>query len=150
MAHFMSKIWVHLILSTKHRLPLISPHIEAFVHQLICKELRKMQCHVDCINGMSDHVHAQFLLHPAKSLSEVIHQVKGATSYAINQQNLLKEKFAWGGGYAAFSVSESAVPAVRKYIQNQKQHHKSRTSLEEYNEYLLRHGLNDADEKTGK
>lgn len=100
-----------------------------------------MNCYVDSVEGVADHVHLLFLLHPQKSLSEVVKQVKGASAHARNQTDVLKVKFAWAVGYAAFSVSESAVHVVRSYIANRKEHYRKRTFEQEYQEFLILHGL---------
>jgi len=47
----------------------------------------------------------------------------------------------WQSGYGAFSVSESGVAAVERYIANQKEHHRKRTFREELVELLERHGI---------
>jgi REP element-mobilizing transposase RayT len=75
---------------------------------------------VRIINGMPDHVHCLLLLNPNKAVTEIIKQVKGSCSHEINKQNIIKEKFAWQTGYAAYSVSESVLEKVFQYIKNQK------------------------------
>jgi len=127
MAHSKCKNWIHLIFRTKNSEALISSKVEAYIHGQLKHQLIKMKCPIDSINGMSDHIHILFLLHPQKSLSEVVKQLKGGSSYAINQSDKLSRKFAWSVGYAAYSVSESVVPIVRRYIRNQKEHHKKRS-----------------------
>jgi uncharacterized protein with von Willebrand factor type A (vWA) domain len=67
--------------------------------------------------------------------------IKGESSHWINQQNLLKVKFAWQVGYGAFSVSESNVNDVEQYIRNQKEHHRMKTFTEEFDEFMKKHGL---------
>lgn len=141
MAHSKSKNWVHLIFVTKYREPLITPAAEPFIHESLRRQLLGMNCPVEAINGMHEHIHILFLLHPQKALSDVVKQVKGGSSHAINQSNLLPYKFTWATGYAAFSVSESGVPIVKKYIQNQKEHHKKRNFDKEYQAFLKVHGL---------
>ena len=90
---------------------------------------------------MPDHIHCLFLLNPQKSIAEVIKQIKGNSSHYINQNNLIADKFAWQTGYAAFSVSESVVEKVFKYIKNQKSHHQKKTSQQEYDDFLKLYGL---------
>jgi REP element-mobilizing transposase RayT len=63
------------------------------------------------------------MLNPKKSIAEVIKQIKGSSARYINQNSLITDNFSWQVGYAAYSVSESVVDRVFKYIQNQKQHH---------------------------
>ena len=89
------------------------------------------------INGMPDHVHLFIGLRPKQSLSELMKKVKGDSSKWINQQGFLKTKFSWQEGYGAFSYSKSQVPQVIRYIQNQKEHHKNKTFIEEYKDFLI-------------
>jgi len=98
---------------------------------------------------MPDHIHCLFMLNPKKSITEVIKKIKGSSSRYINQNNLMNDNFAWQVGYAAFSVSESVVERVYKYIQNQKAHHSPKTSQEEYNFFTQTNELR-KDEKSKK
>ena len=62
-------------------------------------------------------------------------------SLTLNANNILPGKFAWGRGYAAFSVSESNVAQVGAYIAGQEEHHRVRTFADELGEFIERHGL---------
>lgn len=141
MAHSRSKIWIHLIWSTKNRKYLITKDVEKQIFDAIRFQFIEISCPIDRINGMPDHVHALFILHPQKALSEVVKQIKGASSHFINQQNLTETKFSWSPGFNAFSVSESSVDAVRAYIDNQKVHHASKSFSEEIEAFIHLHGL---------
>ena len=141
MSHSLNKIWIHTIWSTKERFPFIQPPIEKKIHEYMGEQFIQSGCTVRIINGMPDHIHCLFLLNPQKALTDIIKQVKGSTSYWINDQNLAKEKFLWQTGYAAFSVSESILEKVCQYIVNQKQHHKKATFAKEYEEFIKLHGL---------
>jgi len=127
MSHAYSRIWVHAIWSTKNRLPFIAPAIEQRVYGFITKELADLKCSSRIINGMPDHLHAFFLLHPTQALSGVIKQIKGASSEYVNRDELTSKKFSWQIGYSAFSVSESAANRVYRYILNQKRHHQKQS-----------------------
>jgi len=144
MPHSFNKIWIHAIWATKGRTPLISGAVEKKIYEFISTQLREQGCPVRIINGMPDHIHCLFLLNPQKSIAEVIKQIKGSSSHYINQNNLIAEKFAWQTGYAAFSVSESAVEKVFLYIKNQKKHHHKKTFTEEYEAFLKLYGLNES------
>lgn len=141
MPHSFNKIWIHSIWSTKDRLPLIHSAIEKRVHEYRTSQFVESGCQVCIINGMSDHVHSLFLLNPRRGVANIIKQIKGSTSHYINEQDLIKEKFAWQTGYAAYSVSESVLEKVYLYIANQKQHHQKTTFLKEYDEFMKLHGL---------
>ena len=123
MPHSFSRIWIHGIWATKERLPLIRPGVETEIYQQMAIEFDEAGCKTQIINGMPDHVHCLFLLNPQKAVSDTIKLVKGASSHWINERPLLKEKFAWQTGFAAYSVSESLLEKVYLYILNQKQHH---------------------------
>ncbi|PKP40739.1 MAG: transposase [Bacteroidetes bacterium HGW-Bacteroidetes-12] len=141
MSHSFNKIWIHAIWSTKERMPFIQSTIEKKIYQLISEQLRELDCPVRIINGMPDHIHCLFLLNPQKSIAEIVKQIKGSSSYYINQNNLIPEKFSWQTGYAAYSVSESVVERVFQYIKTQKKHHQKKTFQQEYDDFLKLYGL---------
>jgi putative transposase len=99
---------------------LINIDAEGIIHDFIREQLRAQGCPVRIINGTPDHVHCLFLLTPKKSIADVIKQVKGSSSHFINEQQFIGKKFAWHNGYGAFSVSDSAVEIVFKYIKKNK------------------------------
>lgn len=51
------------------------------------------------------------------------------------------QDFAWQEGYGAFSVSPSQVPVVKKYIQNQEEHHRKRNFEQEFVAFLRHSGI---------
>ena len=111
------------------------------VHDELTSQLKAMDCFVDCIGGVADHVHILFLLNPKKSMADLMKQMKGASSHAFNQANLSTTPFAWQTGYGSFSVSESHVPRVRAYILNQEEHHRTVTFMDEYQRFMSHYGL---------
>ena len=141
MSHSFNKIWIHAIWATKERLPLLHQNSEQKVYSFIAEQLRELGCPVRIINGMPDHIHCLFLLNPQKSVADVIKQIKGSSSHYINEHNIITDKFSWQTGYAAYSVSESVVEKVFKYIKNQKEHHQKKTYQQEYEEFLKLYGL---------
>jgi len=141
MSHSFNKLWIHAVWATKERVPLINERIESSLHDYMRTQFIEMGCPVRIINGMPDHVHCLFLLNPQKSISEVIKQIKGSSSHFINQSNLTIGKFAWQTGYEAFSVSESVVEKVYRYILNQKKHHQKKSFQQEYDAFLKLYGF---------
>lgn len=141
MSHSKSKIWVHAVFATKNREPMINQVIRSQVHDELRRELIGMDCFVDCIGGVADHVHVLFLLNPKKSIADALKQVKGGSSHSFNQLNLSPTPFAWQTGYGTFSVSESHIPRVRAYILNQEEHHRTVTFMDEYRRFMRHYGL---------
>lgn len=115
-------------------IPLIEEKAEKQIHEMIRMQFENMGCKVAIINGMPNHVHCLFQLNCEKSISEVIHQVKGNTSFNINKQKLINGKFSWKVGYAAFSVSPLVRDTVHLYIENQKTNHARKSIKKEWEE----------------
>jgi REP element-mobilizing transposase RayT len=142
MSHSLLKIWIHGIFGTKDRTTLIKNSFEAQLHEHIKEKLeRDLDCKLRAINGTEDHVHILFLLSPNFNLKDIFQNVKGESSHWINSSDFMKNKFAWQTGYGAFSVSESMVNEVEKYIVGQKEHHKKLTYQEEVDALIKKYGL---------
>jgi putative transposase len=75
------------------------------------------------------------------SLAEAMRKWKSLSSGWVHQTFPEHKVFAWQSGYAAFSVSQSAVDDVRAYILRQEEHHRRVTFEEELRAFLDRHGI---------
>ncbi len=136
------KIWIHLIWCTKNRQPLLKKPFRPKVLNHIKKEATSVGIRSDAINGIEDHVHCLISLNPKYAISDVVNKLKGESSHWINFNDFLAVKFAWQRGYSAFSVSESNVDRVRKYILSQEEHHKKHSFQEEVEELYKLHSIN--------
>jgi putative transposase len=88
------------------------------------------------INGMPDHIHVFFGMRPTQSLSDLMQDIKGDSSLWINKKEFVRGRFSWQEGYGVFSYSKSNVNDVIDYIKNQEIHHRKRTFIEEYHDFL--------------
>jgi len=88
------------------------------------------------IEGMADHVHLLIGLSPEIALSDMVKDVKEASSRFINNKKWVRGHFSWQRGFGAFSYSRSQLSAVAKYIENQERHHSERSFRDEYVELL--------------
>jgi REP element-mobilizing transposase RayT len=111
------------------------------VMQHIRSKIEEMDCAVRNINGSMEHLHVLFLLSPEKTLADVIQMAKGESAHWINQQNILKTKFAWQVGYCGLSVSESMVKKIEDYIRRQEEHHRKMSFQEEYERFMEKTGI---------
>ena len=84
------------------------------------------------INGTVDHVHILFTLSKKIALCSVIEAVKKNSSKWIKTKGNKYKSFYWQNGYAAFSVDQSNIGRIKKYITNQKIHHEKKSFREEY------------------
>jgi hypothetical protein len=81
------------------------------------------------------------ILNPNYAIKDIVKNIKGESSHWINQENMCPTAFAWQTGYGAFSVSESIVEIVERYIDNQKEHHRKKLFAEEYHEFMMQYGI---------
>ena len=142
----LAKNLIHLVFSTKDRRPLIGSEIRDDLHRFSAGILRDLHSDALVVNSVSDHIHLLFNLHKTKSLSDVIMELKRGTSIWIKQKDPSYSDFYWQGGYGAFSVSQSAVATVKRYIADQETHHSKQTFQNEFRKLLNRHEI-DFDER---
>jgi REP element-mobilizing transposase RayT len=64
---------------------------------------------------------------PTISLSDFVGQVKGSSSHLASRLNESTEPFAWQNDYGVLSVSESHLPTIVRYIEQQVAHHRNQT-----------------------
>ena len=139
--HSYSRLWIHLIWETLRREPMLNKHTAALASTSLTNYAREKNIYMKINFFNADHVHALIDLPTDKSIEQVIQLLKGSSSHWINEQKLLKGRFAWGRGYGAFSVSHSDVGRVAAYIANQEEHHRKWTYGKEYALFVKRYGL---------
>jgi putative transposase len=131
----------HLVFSTKCRIPLITPNVEDELYNYIGGIIRGEGGTMLEIGGIAEHVHILTRFKPSIPLSELLAKIKGNSSKWANENKMKLRKFGWQEGYGAFSVSDSQVQAVTKYIRSQKEHHRKQTFQEEFVALLRKHGI---------
>jgi REP element-mobilizing transposase RayT len=139
MANTYASLFYHIVFSTKNRVEFIRPEIEERVWAYIGGVARNHKMTAIQVGGVEDHIHALVMAPPALALSEIAKYIKGDSSRWIHEEFPDLRFFGWQDGYGAFTVSKSNVPSVVKYIQDQREHHKTQTFQEEYLEFLTKH-----------
>ncbi len=133
------RIWLHIVWSTKNREPFFETAIQRkLVFDHIMAYGRSKDIHIDFINGHTDHVHVLLALGSTQTVADAVKLLKGESSHWLKQQGIVPTYFAWQTDYFAVSVSETIVNRVRDYIKNQEVHHKTKSSKEEYDEFVNR------------
>jgi len=140
MSQSLSKIYLHLIFSTKNRESLITPTTQKPLYDYIAGVLQNNDTKALEINGTADHIHILCQFSRTITVADLIRDLKSSSSkwYRSNHNS---PEFSWQAGYGAFSVSHSDVGNVRNYIQNQEEHHRTRTFQEEYRLFLDRYQI---------
>ena len=141
MAHSSTRLLTHVIFSTKGRSPSIETEIRSELHAYLGGIVRELGGTALAIKGTADHVHVLLRLPPDVSMAEALRVMKANSSRWVHQRWPRRRAFAWQAGYGAFSVSESNVPAIVKYISNQEAHHRKISYQEEFLQFLKRHSI---------
>ncbi len=146
MANNYTRILIHLVFVVENRNCLITSSIreelQRYITGIVNNKGHKMQARY-C---MPDHCHILIGLNPKQSVSDLARDVKSASSSWINDKKMSYGKFAWQGGFSAFSYAKSQLDIVANYILKQPEHHQEKTFRQEYIEFLKNNQI-DYDEK---
>ncbi len=138
MAQSLAGVYIHLVFSTKHRAPLILEDLRAELHSYLATIINQHGSTPVLVNSVEDHVHILLLLGRQCTISDLVLKVKVRTSAWMKRRDPRCAAFAWQGGYAAFSVGARESDAVRRYIANQREHHRARSFKDELLDLLKR------------
>ncbi len=141
MAQSLSKNYIHLTFSTKYRKDCMKKDDLHDIHSYISGILKNIECPPVVIGGTTNHVHILCVLNKNLSLSKMAEEIKRNSSKWIKGIGSYYQWFAWQEGYGAFSVSQSKVEVVTKYIQNQEEHHKKMTFQDELKMFLKEYNV---------
>lgn len=141
MSQSLSRNIVHLVFSTKNREPLLRADVRPDLHGYIGGILRQLESPAIVMNSVDDHIHILFVLSKNHALKKVVEEVKKGSSKWIKTKGEDFTEFYWQAGYGAFSVSQSNVAKVRRYIENQEDHHKMMGFQDELRAFLQKHQI---------
>ena len=136
MANTYTQLHIQFVFAVKYRAALINKEWKGELHKYITGIIQQNDHKMLQINSMPDHIHLLIGMRPAQSVSSLIQNVKTESSKWIKERKFCRSSFAWQDGFGAFSYSKSHVQDVIRYIQNQEQHHKKISFLDEYREFL--------------
>ncbi len=141
MANTFTQMYAQVVFSPKGRQHLILPAIEEKLYQYITGVVKEYDQKLIAVNGMPDHIHIFIGFKPSIKISDLVGDIKTASSKYIKKERLLPGTFAWQDGYGCFTYAHSQLDVVAKYVMNQKVHHQKRTFRQEYMEMLQKAGV---------
>ena len=141
MPHSFASLLIHVIFSTKNRIPDLSPELAQRLFPYMGGIVRERKGVPLIINGPADHVHLLVSLPATESVAELLRVVKTNSSRWVHEQFPDKKRFSWQAGYAAFTVSGSRVDDVRSYIAAQQEHHRRVSFQDEFLTFLRKSGI---------
>lgn len=119
------RTYYHIVWSTKHREPFITPKIEPELYKYIVHKAHEIEIKVFALNGWTDHVHLIGSIPPKLSVSDGVRRLKGASSNYMRTSHFQHKSFEWARGYGVFTLGESQREFAETYVNNQKKHHAS-------------------------
>lgn len=129
----------HIVFGTKGRQRLINDEFRPRFLQYIGGTFRGLGGIPIEINGMEEHVHVLGKIKPVIALADLVRDLKSNTTKWAKQNGV--PEFAWQRRYGAFTVSESQVQIVRKYIRDQQEHHRKFDFRRELETMLRANGI---------
>ena len=136
MAHTFTRLYYHIIFSTKHRQRLIDAALEERLHPYLGGIVRELDGVAIRVGGVADHVHLLVQLPAALAVADAVRVIKANSSGWVHETFPQHRDFAWQTGYGGFTVSKSKLPELDAYIINQPQHHARQSYEQELLDYL--------------
>jgi REP element-mobilizing transposase RayT len=146
MGQSLVKNYLHIVFSTKNRMPLIQPPYERELHNYLGGVCNGIECQPITTGGYTDHVHILCMLSKKVALVKLIEEVKSHSSKWMKTRDASLQNFYWQDGYGAFSVNPSEIDTVIAYIANQHEYHRKKTFQDEYRAFLKKYKV-DYDER---
>jgi putative transposase len=141
MPQSLSFLLIHLVFSTKNRALVLGVTIRPTLHAYLATVARNADCECYRVGGTADHVHLAVRLSRTITVANLVEKLKTSSSKWIKTQSPELASFSWQRGYGAFSVGPANLDDLRRYIDNQEEHHRIRTFQEEYRSFLAKYGI---------
>ncbi len=141
MPQSLSYLLTHIVFSTKDRVPVLNAAVRPALHAYLATVARNADCECFRAGGVADHVHLAIRLSRTLTMAKLVEELKTSSSKWLKTQTPELAIFAWQRGYGAFSVGPSDLDALLLYIDNQEEHHRTRTFQDEYRAFLTKYGI---------
>lgn len=141
MPQSLSRIYVHIVFSTKHRETILSEKIHSELYSYFAGVLKEHESPALKMGGTADHVHILCLLSKNYALAKIVEELKKSSSKWLKTKRPEFRSFYWQNGYGGFSVGQSGIDVVIQYIEKQEEHHHRMTFQEEYRKLLKKYRI---------
>ena len=136
MPQSLTKLYAHLIFSTKNRQPFLDEAIRPRVHAYLATIIRNLESPWVVVGGVADHVHILFDMGKMHAPVEFVEQAKRESSKFIKTLGAEYQDFYWQRGYGMFSVGPAHRDEAEAYVRNQQEHHRTKSFQEEFRTFL--------------
>ena len=141
MSQSLSKLYIHIVFHVKNNQLHIRKEDKNELYAYIGSIIKDNGSIPIIINGTGDHVHILCVMSKNIALAKLLEEIKRHSSRWIKSKREYYKNFAWQGGYGGFSVSQSLHDTLKKYIENQEEHHKKTSFREEVRALLKEYNI---------
>ena len=146
MANTYSQIYIQVVFAVAARQCLIRKQNKEELHKYVTGIVNERGQKLLAVHSMPDHTHLLVGLRPSISLSDLVRDVKNASSNFVNGKRWVLGRTSWQEGFGAFSYGHSQLTGIIRYIRDQEKHHARKSFREEYLQFLKRYEI-DHDER---
>ena len=141
MPQSLSAVYIHLVFSTKQRHPFLRDDgLRQDLHAFLGGTSKTLGCPPILVGGVEDHVHLLARFGRTITQADWVKELKRVSNVWLKDEGGISN-FEWQGGYADFSVSQSNLEQVKRYIENQESHHRKLTFQDEVRALLTKHEM---------
>ncbi|MGD0710475.1 MAG: IS200/IS605 family transposase [Bacteroidales bacterium] len=141
-----SQMYVQIVFAVQGRENIIPQKNKEELHKYITGIVKNRGQKLLAVNCMPNHTHIFIGFKPCICISDLVRDIKTATSLFIKEKRWIKGMFYWQEGFGSFTFSHSQLTDIIHYINNQEEHHKRRSFKEEYLELMKKFDI-DYDDK---
>jgi putative transposase len=141
MPQSLSLVIIHVIFSTKERQPFLDTDTRPNLHAYLATVARNTGCECYRVGGVADHLHIAIRLSRTLTIAGLVENLKTSTSKWLKTQAPRLSSFSWQRGYGCFSVGPADLNSLCAYIDQQEEHHQTRTFQDEFRIFLKKYGV---------
>ncbi len=132
---------MHIVFSTKNRFEFINPDVEDELYAYLGGVIRNFKGVLLKAGGTANHVHLLVSLNKNYLVPDLIGDAKRESSKWLKTKSKMLSKFAWRDDYSSFSLGYTQIPVVKKYIENQKEHHQKKLFEDEMRGFYRKYDM---------
>ena len=132
MPQSLDNVLLHIVFSTKDRTPCLGNSVRPALHAYLATVARNAGCECPRVGGVSDHVHLAIQFSRTTTIAALVEELKTSSSKWLKTGFSQLTGFAWQREYGVFSVGPADLAALLTYIDEQEEHHRTRTFQEEH------------------
>lgn len=122
-SHVFHEVFLHFNWHTKADHPTLQGHVEQLAYaSLQAKAERLKGARLHALGGTDTHLHLAIQIEPFVTISDLVQELKGATSHEVKRR-MEHKALEWQRGYGVVSFGRKNLRWILDYIGRQREHH---------------------------